>query len=99
MPEIDEMTVAQMVGPFGDILTVKVVRDKISRKSKGYAFVEMVSLEAAEAVMEALNGSALKDKILEINIVEDAPVLSKPVYKKLERGGDPVKKKRPRLSR
>jgi RNA recognition motif-containing protein len=99
LPESDEMAIAQMVGPYGDIVTIKVVRDKVSRKSKGFAFVEMANREMAEDVISALNGTALKDKVLEVNIVKDALAPPKAVYHKLERSGDPVKKKRPRLSR
>jgi len=41
----------------------------------------------------------MKDKNLTVNIVEEKPVAPAPGYRKVERGADLVKKKRPRLSR
>lgn len=93
------MALAQMVGPYGDILTMKIVRDKISRKSKGYAFVEMADRAAADNVVEALNGALLKDKVLAVNISVDIPVAAKPAYRKVERLIPASKSKRPRIKR
>lgn len=95
----DEMAIAQLVGPYVDVLTLKLVRDKITRKSKGYAFVEVASREAAELAVEALHGKMMGDRELMVSIREEEPVKPAPVYQKLARGSDPVKKKRPRLSR
>jgi len=100
--ETDEMAIAQLLGPYVDVLTLKLVRDKMTRKSKGYAFVEVASREAAELAVDALNGKMTGDRELVVTIREEQPVKSAPVYKKLERGNapvHPVKKKRPRLSR
>jgi RNA recognition motif-containing protein len=36
-PETEEMGLAELVGPYGDLVTIKIVRDKATRKSKGYA--------------------------------------------------------------
>jgi len=37
-------------------LTVKVIVDKISKRSKGYAFVEYTTEEAASAALKEMNG-------------------------------------------
>ncbi|MEZ2336839.1 RNA recognition motif domain-containing protein [Mucilaginibacter sp. RCC_168] len=95
----DEMAIAQLVGPYVDVLTLKLVRDKATRKSKGYAFVEVASREAAELAIEALHGKMMGDRELTVSIREEEPVEPAPVYQKLECGNEPVKKKRPRLSR
>ncbi len=97
--EMDEMGIAELTGPFGNIVTIKLVRDKVSKKSKGYAFVEMTTLEAAENVIAELNGTMIKDKVLEINIQEDLPSKPKSVYHKQASSKPLSKPKRPRLSR
>ena len=88
--DMDELQLAQMIGPHGDIKTIKLVRDKKTRVCKGYGFVEMADRESAENVMLALNGQQLRDRQLTVNIREEEP--AKPVYKKIE----PGRKKRPR---
>lgn len=95
----DEMAIAQLVGPYVDVLTLKLVRDKMTRKSKGYAFVEVASREAAELAVEALHGKTMGDRELTVSIREEEPVKPVPVYQKLARGNDSVKKKRPRIAR
>jgi RNA recognition motif-containing protein len=37
-------------------LTVKVIIDKISKRSKGYAFIEYTTEEAASAALKEMNG-------------------------------------------
>ena len=95
----DELALAQLVGTYGDVSTVKIVRDKQSGKVKGYAFIEMVSRAAAEEVAIALDGIELKDKVLTVNIVEEQPAPPSRNYKKVERSFRPVKTKRPRMPR
>lgn len=36
---IDELELAKLFGPHGDISTIKIVRDKKTRICKGYAFI------------------------------------------------------------
>jgi RNA recognition motif-containing protein len=37
-------------------LTVKIIMDKISKRSKGYAFIEYTTEEAASAALKEMNG-------------------------------------------
>lgn len=47
---------------YGEVVSAVVIRDKQTRRSKGYGFVEMESDEAANNAMEELNGSDLKGR-------------------------------------
>lgn len=38
--------------------TVKIIMDKISRRSKGYAFIEYTTEEAASVALREMNGKA-----------------------------------------
>jgi len=71
--DMDEMTLVQLISPYGTVDTIKIVRDKKTGKCKGYAFLEMTDLAGAENAMDALNGTSVKDKVLTLNIVPDAP--------------------------
>jgi len=97
--DYDELALVQLVSPYGEVTTIKIVRDKQTRKTKGYAFIEMVNRAAAEEVTIALDGLEIKDKTLTVNIVEEKPVESTRNYAKVQRSIDPQKKKRPRLSK
>jgi RNA recognition motif-containing protein len=92
----DEMALAQLLSPYGRISTVKIVRDKQSRKAKGYAFIEMESLKDAEEVMTALNDREMDDKKLTINLVEVKP---EPTPLRPEAITSPSRPRRPRLNK
>lgn len=53
--------------PFGNVLSVKVITDKQTRRSKGYAFVEMENDEEAQAAIKALNESEVKGRNIKVN--------------------------------
>lgn len=101
--EMDEMELAQLFGPYGDIQLLTIARDKISGKSKGFGFIQMDDAGAKDAIA-ALNGYAFGDRLLEVRIAEEKQLpLPKPSFKPkpefTRETIQPVRKKRPRLSR
>lgn len=51
----------------GEVLSVKVITDAATGRSKGFGFVEMASDEDAEKAIASLNGSTLMDRTLTVN--------------------------------
>lgn len=47
---------------YGQVTTVKIVRDRDTGRSKGYGFVEMPNAEEAQRAIEALNNSQLDER-------------------------------------
>ncbi len=80
--EITEMELAQLIAPHGDIATIKIVRDRQTKKCKGYAFIEMATLTDAENAVIALDGAQLQDRELTVKISEEKPVAPKPSFKR-----------------
>jgi RNA recognition motif-containing protein len=71
--EITELELAKLIAPFGDIATMKIVRDKQTRKCKGYAFVEMLTTEGANEAILNLDGVEMDGRALTVNISEEVP--------------------------
>ena len=44
---------------FGEIESVKLIKDRFSGKSKGYGFIEMPSNSEADQAIKALNGNRI----------------------------------------
>ncbi|MEG1980618.1 MAG: RNA-binding protein, partial [Victivallaceae bacterium] len=52
---------------FGEVASARVVMDRESGRSKGFAFVEMNNNDEAKAAMAALDGKVLDDRNLKVN--------------------------------
>jgi RNA recognition motif-containing protein len=52
---------------YGEVSSCKIVKDKMTNRSKGFAFVEMPNSDEANAAIEALNGTDLKGRNISVN--------------------------------
>lgn len=52
---------------FGSVSRAFIVRDKRTRRSKGFGFVEMDSEDAAKAAIEALNNTVFLERAIIVN--------------------------------
>lgn len=52
---------------FGQVSSAKVLKDKVSGRSKGFGFVEMESDEEAQAAIDNLNESEVSGRKLVVN--------------------------------
>lgn len=76
-PEVKELDLVQLIAIYGEVQSIKVIRDKVTEKCKGYAFLEMKDYEAAKNVIMSLSGELFKRNTLVFNIVEEKPKLDK----------------------
>ncbi len=65
--ETTEDELRQAFQGFGDVSTVKIIADKFSGKSRGFAFVEMSEKDEALAAISGLNGQELNGRELNVN--------------------------------
>lgn len=57
----------------GKVVSVKVITDRDSGRSKGFAFVEMGTEDEARSAISALNGAELDGRQLKVNESIDKP--------------------------
>ncbi|HTR45076.1 MAG TPA: RNA-binding protein [Thermodesulfovibrionales bacterium] len=86
----DEETLKEMFGEVGDVLSVKIITDPATGRSKGFGFVEMSSDEDAEKAIANLNGKTVMERALTVN--EARPLTDRPKTggggrKTFDRGG------------
>ncbi|MDH4449275.1 MAG: RNA-binding protein [Rhodoferax sp.] len=53
---------------FGEVTSAKVMMDRDTGRSKGFAFVEMSSPAAAQAAIEGLNGQSVDGRSIVVNL-------------------------------
>jgi RNA recognition motif-containing protein len=52
---------------FGEVNSVKVIKDNYTGRSKGFGFVEMPAKAEAQSAIEGLNGKDLKGRSLNVS--------------------------------
>jgi len=65
--EMTEEDLKEAFEVFGEVNTVKVIKDNHTGKSKGFGFVEMPTKAEAESAIEGLNGKDLKGRSLNVS--------------------------------
>ncbi|KAH1230296.1 Organelle RRM domain-containing protein 1, chloroplastic [Glycine max] len=68
-----EKTLRAAFEGFGELVEVKVITDKISKRSKGYAFVEYTTEEAASAALKEMNGKIINGWMIVVDAAKPNP--------------------------
>ncbi|NDV82792.1 RNA-binding protein [Bacteroides sp. 51] len=74
--KISEAELGDMFAEYGEIVSVKIVTDRETGRSKGYGFVEMAEDEAGNKAIEALNGVEIDGRTIAVSVArprEEAP--------------------------
>src|SRR5579884_2259389 len=59
--------------PFGEILNVRLMTDRDTGRSRGFAFVEMSDDQEAEKAITQLNGKELDGRVLNVSEAKPKP--------------------------
>jgi len=62
-----EEDLKQAFETFGQIESVKIIKDRYSGESRGFGFVEMPNKDEAQSAIEGLNGRELKGRKISVN--------------------------------
>jgi cold-inducible RNA-binding protein len=81
----DERRLQEVFAAIGPVDTVNIVRDKMTGRARGFAFVEMQTDEAARAAIERLNDTDLDGRKIAVNEARPKPG-----------GGGPPSRREPR---
>jgi cold-inducible RNA-binding protein len=66
-----EGNLSELFGAVGEVTSVSLITDRVSGRSKGFAFVEMAEDNAAQEAIAQLNSKELDGR--EINVAEARP--------------------------
>jgi cold-inducible RNA-binding protein len=70
-PDLDDAELTEIFEKFGLIASARVVMDKVTRKSKGFGFVDMPNAQEAKEAIEGLNGISLGRKEMVVKEAEE----------------------------
>ena len=63
---ITEDTLKAMFSEFGEVESVKVIKDRFSGRPKGFGFIEMPSNSEADQAIKALNGNRVEGNNIKV---------------------------------
>jgi cold-inducible RNA-binding protein len=61
-----EANLSELFGEFGEVTSVTLITDRMSGRSKGFAFVEMAEQNAAQEAINQLNGKEVEGRALKV---------------------------------
>ncbi len=65
--EVTEEDLKEAFAVFGEVETVRVLKDNYTGRSKGFGFVEMSNNADAQSAIDGLNDKELKGRALKVN--------------------------------
>ena len=66
-----EATLSDLFAGVGEVLSVNLITDRMTGRSRGFAFVEMAESSAAQQAINELNGKAVGER--QIKVAEARP--------------------------
>lgn len=63
---IDRDELKKLFSPYGIVASVSVILDKLTNKSRGFAFVHMPNVDQAEKAIRELNGAVLDGRAIRL---------------------------------
>lgn len=81
----DQMTenfIREMFEVFGEVESVKIIKDRFSGQPKGFAFVDMPSNSEADKAIKALNGNVVEKKVIKVNHADSGAKKKKKPFRK-----------------
>lgn len=67
---IDDAGLQELAAQFGEVVSARVIIDKMRNRSKGFGFVEFATEEAATAAIDGLNGFEIDGRALNVTVAK-----------------------------
>lgn len=64
---VGEENLRKVFEEYGEVTSVKIITDKFTGKSKGFAFVEMTNKEEGDAAIRELNEASIGNRNIKVN--------------------------------
>ena len=83
--KVDDEDLRQVFEEYGEVASAKVIRDRVTGRSRGFGFVEMPDQDASQKAIEELNQAEYDGKVITVN--EARPKEDRPPRSNFNRGG------------
>lgn len=63
---VDRETLKKLLSPYGIVTSVNIILDRLTNRSRGYAFIRMQDSGAAQRAIRELNGAMVDGRALRL---------------------------------
>ncbi|MEO6069794.1 MAG: RNA-binding protein [Chitinophagaceae bacterium] len=67
-PNITEAALKELFTSVGEVSSLKLITDRFSGASRGFAFVEMPNEEEGQAALDKLNNTEMEGKLISVKV-------------------------------
>ncbi len=68
-----EESLSDLFAAYGEVQSVAIIRDKFTKRSKGFGFIEMADEQAVDAAIKELDEKEFEGRRLRVNIAQEKP--------------------------
>ena len=69
--EVTDFDLEDLFKQYGEVISAKVILDRDTSRSRGFGFVEMSSEASAQSSIDALNGTEVKGRAINVSIAKE----------------------------
>lgn len=80
--EVNEDDLQQAFEAYGQVMGIRLIRDRCSGESRGFGFVDMPHKAEAQSAIVGMNGTILKGEILKVNEARPPRNIEKRSYRR-----------------
>ncbi len=64
---VQEEDLVKQFSPYGEVASVNIITDKLTKRSRGFAFVDMPDNTSAEKAIRELSGVSMEGRTIQVN--------------------------------
>jgi len=63
-----EDSLRELFEPFGEVTSTKIIKDRLTDRSRGFGFVEMENKDEAESAIQKIDGTEVEGRNMKVNL-------------------------------
>ncbi len=71
--KVREDALSDLFSPFGEVTSVRIIKDKETKRSRGFGFVEMANEADGQKAIDALNGTEHYERAIVVSQAKGKP--------------------------
>ena len=71
--KVREQSLSELFSQYGEVTSVRIIKDKETKRSRGFGFVEMANEDDGQKAIDALNGTEHYERAIVVSQAKGKP--------------------------